>query len=365
MKLLYISTTRFPDNWANTLQIAKTCEALARAGAEVELVVPERHSTASGDPFAAMGVAPVFKLTRLPALDLMRSHIPFAFNLMTLTFFAKAARYIRRARPDAIYVRGELVLPLARTFREIPIFWETHEPPGRIALYRRIFPQLAGIITITQAYQAELVALGVPAERVVVAPDGVDLAAFDIKMSKEEARQELGLPHDRKITVYTGTDIAWKGVATLREAARTLPREYLVAFVGNIAPDAPDARTLFTGFRPRVEIPQWLAAADAVVLTGTARAESSARYTSPLKLFEYLASGRPIVASDLPSFREVLDDSTAYFAAPDNPAALARAIEEACADTTRASRAHALAERYRWSTRGASIYSFIQTRLAR
>ena len=86
-----------------------------------------------------------------------------------------------------------------------------------------------------------------------------------------------------------------------------------------------------------------------------------------MKLFEYLAAGKPIVAMNLPSFREILDESTAYFAASNDPYDIAHAVQKATDDsenTTVAARAKSLAEKYSWSVRGAHILAFVEKRIA-
>ena len=84
---------------------------------------------------------------------------------------------------------------------------------------------------------------------------------------------------------------------------------------------------LLVGQRPHAEIPYYLKAADVLVLPNSATEKISSHYTSPMKLFEYMASGTPIVASDLPSIREVLNWQNATLVRPDDPKDLARGIE--------------------------------------
>jgi glycosyltransferase involved in cell wall biosynthesis len=102
-----------------------------------------------------------------------------------------------------------------------------------------------------------------------------------------------------------------------------------------------------------------MAAADALVLPNTALDIISARFTSPLKLFAYMASGKPILASDLPSIREVLDDTCAYFFTPDDAQNLARGVEKVLSDATGAAeRGHEAREKvkaYSWKARAARI----------
>ena len=108
----------------------------------------------------------------------------------------------------------------------------------------------------------------------------------------------------------------------------------------------------------------WLAAADVLALPNSGRESISARYTSPLKLYEYMASGRPIVASDLPSLREALTrGENAWLVAPDDPAALAAGIKSVLDDPEHAG---AMAERARqdvqghtWTARAERIVAFV------
>jgi len=118
-------------------------------------------------------------------------------------------------------------------------------------------------------------------------------------------------------------------------------------------------RVRFTGQLPPADVPAQLRAASILVLPNTPSAISE-RYTSPLKLFEYMALGRPIIASDLPAIREVLTDGeTAILVAPGNPAALAAAITRLVAEPVLAARlasaAHALSAQYTWDRRAVHL----------
>jgi glycosyltransferase involved in cell wall biosynthesis len=117
-------------------------------------------------------------------------------------------------------------------------------------------------------------------------------------------------------------------------------------------------RVTLTGLVPPAEVAGLLRSAHVLVLPNSASAISAA-YTSPLKLFEYLAAGRPIVASDLPAFREVIGDEQAVLVAPDDPGALAAALTALRDDYARRVRmgeaAFALASAYTWDARAAHI----------
>jgi glycosyltransferase involved in cell wall biosynthesis len=111
------------------------------------------------------------------------------------------------------------------------------------------------------------------------------------------------------------------------------------------------------------ELPRYLKAADVAVLPNTAREEISRICTSPLKLFAYMASGAPLVASDVPALREVISERSAVFVAPDDPAALAGGIRALAEDPARAAALAAVAKedarQYTWEKRAERILSFI------
>ena len=196
-----------------------------------------------------------------------------------------------------------------------------------------------------------------------MAHDGVGLETFAHTESNEATRRRLNLPLDKKIALYIGRLDGWKGIETLCEAAHLLREDTVVAVIGgepmqveDLSAKYPEVR--FLGYRPYRELADNQAAADVLVLPNTGRDKVSVRFTSPLKLFTYLASGKPIVASDLPSIREVLDESMAYFFTPDDPASLARGIVLALSDPQaqeKARIARSEAKRYTWRARAERI----------
>ena len=121
----------------------------------------------------------------------------------------------------------------------------------------------------------------------------------------------------------------------------------------------PTADIIITGRRSHGQVPVYLKAADALILPNKKGNQTSAYYTSPLKLFEYMASQRPIVASDLPSIREVLNETNAVMVEPDNPEALAAGIKLVLEDSRLADKlarqALVDASNYTWQKRAEKI----------
>ena len=338
MKILYLANIRLPTEKAHGIQIMKTCEALSKTGDDIELVVTNRRTPINESPFEYYRVVKPFALTRLAVVDTVRWG-KLGFALETRSFALAANRLLLRRTPDVIFGRDEQVL--ARLKTDLPIVWETHTGAWSSAA-KSVAQRAHRIITISQGLKDFYIAQGVPAGKIAVAHDGVDVEQFNLSLSRAEARAKLGLNPIRPLVVYTGSRQAIKGVRTLEEAGALLP----------------DIELLIISGKPQKEIPLYLHAADLLVLPNSGADIVSSRFTSPMKLFEYMASGTPIVASNVPSIREVLDVTMAELVSPDDPKALAEGIRAALADPEswqRADVARRKVAEYSWDSRADTI----------
>lgn len=366
MKIRYAVNVRIPTPRAHGLQIMKTCEALAKAGAEVELVVPRRYNAITTDPYTYYGVERAFKIVYLPTFFEVRWRgLSYGFALQTFTFALSLAWHLARKKGDGfeLYVRGELGWLLPRVSR-VSFVWENHIRPRRAAEARAV-RAARGIVVVTKQYRQDLLRdYKLAEDAMLVAPDGVDLTDFTLEISREEARKRLGLPPAATLALYAGSDLPWKGVRYLREAAELLPEGYEVVFVGPISPGPERAKERFVGEQPHRDMPLWLAAADVLVLMGDPASETARYYTSPMKLFEYMAARRPIVAVDLPSFRDVLSEDSAIFVVPGDAEALAEGIVRATGlgAHARIARAWEEVQAYTWARRASSLTAFMGAR---
>lgn len=392
MRLLYLSNARLPTEKAHGGQIMQMCEAFADAGADVTLWHPRRVNTpdlAGRDPFEFYGVAHNFALRALPCIDLfpLAARLGNPGLLLRVAFFAQSLTYLlalllslRGARADVFYTREALTaLALTLAGRGRRTFYEAHRFPGA-ATGRRVqrwtLRRTAGVITLTQRLAGDYAALGVPAGRIHVAPDAVRWARFADLPDKAEARRALGLPERAFIAGYVGrfhTMDMPKGLDTLAEAA-ALTDDVHVCLVGGPAETVDavrargvlrDARLIYLGVVPPGEVPRCLAALDVCVMPSP-EMPFFAYYASPLKLFEYMASGRPIVASDLPSTREIVTHGEhALLVPPGDPEALAAALcrlrDDPALGARLGAQARTLAQaRYTWGARAAGILAFAQ-----
>jgi glycosyltransferase involved in cell wall biosynthesis len=207
---------------------------------------------------------------------------------------------------------------------------------------------------------------GIDEARIVIAPDATDVSRFFVSDDKESCRERMGLPHGKDIVLYAGHLYEWKGADVLLEVARHM-KGVVFVFVGGTKDDLQKFKqeaarldtVLIVGHRPHAEMPAYMRAADVLVLPNSAKEKISSHHTSPLKLFEYMASGTPIVASDLPSITEILSSDSATLVSPDNPKALAEGIREVLADKEgsqkRARRAQEVVQGYTWDKRAKTI----------
>lgn len=366
LRILYAAAVRLPTEKAHGVQIMRTCGALAAAGAEVELAVPGRATPIAGEPFAYYGVAKNFSLTTLKAPDWFAAG-PLGFFLASRLFGRKVARYAKQKNFDVMYTRDKLVLrTLLNSKPTAKVVWEVHGKEDIVAAKQ--FAGRVRVVAITNGIKEALVKQGFKNEEVLVAPDGVELEPFENPESKQAAHVRLGLPLDKKVAMYIGRLDGWKGVETLLEASSLLPEEIIVAIIGGEPVQIERLKkmypkALFLGYHPYTEVAANQAAADVLVLPNTAKDTTSQLYTSPLKLFTYMAGGKPIVASDLPSLREILDDSSAFFVTADSAADLAKGIEAALVSPdaqVRAARAQELVRQYSWQERAKKILTFLQ-----
>lgn len=337
MKLIYIANARMPTDMAHGIQIMKMCEAFALAGLEVELIVPKRFNKIKADPFDYYEVKRIFKITKLFCLDLLIWQLGrFSFLVENLTFLLSVRFYLWLKKSDIAYLR----LPMAGLFFKNYVL-EIHTLDNKVGfIKKRTWLAAKKIVVLTSYIKNDLVKQGIAKDNILVAPDGVDLNQFAVQIDKNEARIKLNLPLDKKIILYSGSFnlnnwFDWKGIDIILAAAKLFSsNDYLFVLVGGEDKENEllKSRNSLTNVRlishqPQKIIPYYLKAADILLLPNKKGNLNSEEHTSPLKLFEYMASGAPIIASDLPSLREILNKDNSWLVEPNNPDALAEKIK--------------------------------------
>jgi glycosyltransferase involved in cell wall biosynthesis len=185
------------------------------------------------------------------------------------------------------------------------------------------------VVTVSDVLRDELIDRGVDRERIVSHPNGIDPAVFNpAKFSRSDAgelKTQWNIPREATLVGFVGTFGPWHGVEKLAVAIRRLatehadwlarrPVHFLIVGDGLGMPAVketlsdPRCRGLFTltGLVPQNEAPRYIAACDLMVSPHVGNSDGSRFFGSPTKLFEYMAMGKAIIASDLEQIGEIL-----------------------------------------------------------
>ena len=321
-------------------------DALRRAGHVLSVVGPSSYSRVS------FGSSVGF-------VDRLRRRIPpAAYEAMEIGYnvvaFSRLVLAILRFRPDVVYERHNLYLlcgPLACRLCGVPLLLEVNSPlyeerlgTGTLALpllgrraQRHMFRRADALLPVTRVLADILFRWGALEARMHVIPNGVSFARFADQPSTAVAKSRVGVPAGILVG-FVGFVRAWNSVDRLvRFAAGSGSSSGIrVAIVGDgparqsIEAEAASlgvaGRVHLPGIVPRDEVASWVAAFDVAVLPAVTP------YSSPLKLFEYMAMGRAIVAPDLPNIREVLENGVTAVLFGDAEGDLERALDRVCSD---------------------------------
>jgi len=397
MRIIGITASAVPSSSANSIQAIKACQALAQLGQEVTLFVPGGSSRSlplaehrPGTNSQSLGVTGggsesddlrlLYGLTTSFSVEWLPASSRRAFTW-------EAVRRAAALHTDLVYTWAPQSAVFA-ILRRLPVILELHDlPAGRIGpLWYGLFLRLPGrkrIMVITRALQSALefrYGGHLPPADVILAPNGVEPGRFADLPTPQDARRLLGL-HEASTALCAGHLYPGRGADLFLALAGSLP-EVRFVWAGGVpaAVDEWRARALalglenvvFTGFVPNERLPLYLAAADVLLMPYgrniaiSSGGGNSALISSPMKMFEYLAAGRAILASDLPVFREVLDERNAVLCPPEDPPAWTQALSDLLANPKKcaalAARAKTDSARYTWLERARrALDGFVST----
>jgi glycosyltransferase involved in cell wall biosynthesis len=377
MRAAYIAVMDLDNRNAHAIQVMKNVQAWAKACDDFELVanlnLRDKLRLDPGQLAQVYGVSHPFAMHAFP---LRPQQGRFNLPIPEPWFFQAAAARCARRGVDLVYTRT-FEAPRHVLRKKLDLLVESHSHPEKwINTPGNAFdvndPHFLGVVTITEEladfYRGHP---GFPPEKVLVAPDGVDSDLYANPLSPREARARLGLDSERPWVVYAGHLYAGRGVEEIMAAAQAMPQVGFL-LVGGHPPDVARwrewaaghnlANVTLTGFVNNGLVPTHLWAGDLLLMPyGTAC--PTAAWMSPLKMFEYLAAGRAVIASDLPALKAVLrHGQNAWLTPPDDAASLTQAIKDLLAVPELRARLSAQALKdaapFSWDARVANILAF-------
>ncbi|SCA63535.1 Uncharacterized protein SCG7109_AR_00080 [Chlamydiales bacterium SCGC AG-110-M15] len=344
-----VIASSIPSRWANSINTMKHADAFSKLGHKVKIysIINDMQEDLRNELHDAIydwyGISPIpinyhktfpffFHTNFLPYKGIRwldRKIFRNAFQAK-LNPHKRIAEECFKAGVDFAYCRGFFPM-IACMQKGIPCVIETHgaiisEPMKKAFAYSN-HDAFRGVITISESLKSKYIAEGVLAEKILVKHDAVNLSLFDgVSNDKKTLRSELGLPLGFKLIMYVGSLKPGKAIHKIVEAANADSNSFhRYVLVGGTENDFKQYRNLctergmqkliFVSFQNNQLVPRYMKAADILLLPYDIEETQSVmdmKTTSPIKLFEYMASQRPIVAHLLPNFASVLTESDAW-----------------------------------------------------
>lgn len=383
MKILYHHRIRSKDGQA--VHLEELISALRSAGHEVKLAGPDafEQSSFGHDPKMIAAIKKILPRAVYECLEI-------AYNVPAYLRLRKACKAFA---PDVIYERYNLNLLagiwLGKRFR-VPILLEVNAP---LAEERRdfgglAFPRFAKrleaqiwrrsdyVLPVTRVLGEKVQAAGVPRERIRVVPNAIDTKMFDHGSTGDSAKQALNLA-GKTVLGFIGFVREWNGLENAVDllAIPDTPSDLHLMIVGD-GPAITDLkakvsqlgisdRVTFAGLVERDQVGLYLAAVDIALLP------QCVEYCSPLKLFEYMAARKAIVAPDQPNIREVLRPGDALLFPPGDFGKMSDAILQAAQNHSlrdelgRSSRRVVEEHGYTWSNNASRVIAIAEEATSR
>jgi len=363
---------------ANRLSMLKNVGAARRLGHEVVLITPREGMSAGGaaaaleDALRDFGIAERFPVKPIPRLA-FKGRGRRSFDLL-------AACWARARGFDLVWSREFYAAHYSSAFGLNTII-EHHHPfnERQAEVARRMLRRdsFRGVAAISDVHRRLLTAGGWPEDRVVTAHSGVDLARFEgASAANGDGRARLAAP-GQPVVLYAGSLYAGKGGDQILLAAERMRgtkfvllggRDFEVARLKERAARLGLSNVELTGHVPHAAVPAYLSAADILVAPFTEDGRDVAGkviipFASPIKLFEYMAAGKPIVASDVGAIPEILrHEENALLSQPGSVDELVRNLSRLLCDAALSERLGAAARSdvraYSWEKRVARVLDF-------
>jgi glycosyltransferase involved in cell wall biosynthesis len=366
MRVAIASDIELGSHRAHAINVVKTAGGFARLGHEARVFLRGSGAGLDASEAARAYAEPDLEIELAPVPPPRRAEVQTPARQREFARWAVAEALAWGA--DVLYAR-HFETGLAGAAAGLPTVVETHAYVGDTnpALLKTLAASRESglaVTTISPTLREYYIRRGADPGRVAVVPDGVDLEMFT--PAGEPGPCPFSRGAWRAHAVYAGHLYDYKGTPTILEAAALAP-DVAIELVGGMAEDVARVRERAAGLtnvrvhgmREYAQVPSWLWHADVLLLPPSAR-EPSAAWTSPVKLGEYLASGRPVVASRIPGLRTWVDEPVVRWFEPDSGRDMARAIEVALGESDgqreqRLNEARQCAERFSYRNRARQI----------
>ena len=338
MKIVYIANTKVPSTFANTVQIMNMCSAFNEAGHEVHLILPQPPKKSKSNSeisiFKFYGLKPNFKIHFVFSLfagNFLRGFISSFFSVFMLL----------KIKPDLVYSRNywlPIYIPVYRrpTIIEMHSINFSYKTPVILNVLRFFSKNkhLKKIVCISGKMHDFFLSLGINNQKLKIVHDAVNLVPYAKPINKGMVREKLGIPQSIKLVTYVGSFYMDRGIHLIFDAATKLNNVHFF-LAGGVGKDLEfwkkelQCRNIFNvtlnGYLPHKDVPEILKASDILLMPYTSSVPTK-NVMSPMKLFEYMASKVPVIASDFPVLREILNESNSCLIPPDSSQSIINSI---------------------------------------
>jgi len=380
-KILYIHNTNLSTKTANLTQVISMCNAFCEAGKSTTLLLPRNKNI--NEEESVLTLRKNFRVHE----DLSIQTFVNTYNSYKLNKnlnFLRLFKVLRKRRQvdEVIFVRNVLYL-IAAVFSRKKVIYESHNTLvhngssaynfilEKILIYLSKKKNLVLFVSISENLNQFWLKKGIPAHKSVALHDGFDTKAYEgIPISNNTFIPKT----DKPTAVYTGNIHPNRGIKYIIELARICKNVdfYVVGGPDSFVNDYKSQYNLdeirnitFLGSVPHIDIVQYQNDAD-ILLAVWSKEVPTINYCSPLKLFEYMACGKPILAFGYPTIREVLEDNkTGYICEPDSVPDMLVKMDEITRDFEKAKSIGENAKKvallnYSWLTRVKEIDKYLK-----
>lgn len=318
MKIIYVASPPLLTRGASAIHIFKMCSAFSQLGHELSLLIPSYDNKV--DIYSYYGVEKTFEVKTICSPKHFLRQI--LHGLSSSVYFA-----VRKPEADIVITRNIIFTFFSTLFLRVPTIYDAHHPPvNKLAEFLfnnfKNSKLLIRFTTNSEGLADYYLNLGLQSSKLRVLHNGVELDKYKKGKTIAQARKITGLDAGKKIVLYSGNIYKGRGIELLIDAASSF-KNVLFFILGGEQEDIDRyekvviekklANFRFLGFVDQKEVINYLYSSDVLVMpygkemtikSGTVASE----FTSPIKLFEYMAAKRVIVASNINSVLEILED---------------------------------------------------------